>query len=455
ARVVDHGPAGRVEAGVDDDGEPGAAFEAAQHPRHQGFLPLVDGLDAGCAVDVDDGGDPVAPRGRHVVHEEHVRAGQRAAGEQVGGPVGEHHGGDRPELLAALDVVEPFEVLGAAGVGEQGAVSEGARAVLAAALEPGDDAVAGEFLGDGLGDVVGPVVGDGGAVEPVAQGVVAPAASEVGAGHGPRGDPLLRAHVQGAAEGGAGVPGGGLHPQVPVGPAGGQAGVGDAVQGDTAGQGQGVAAGLAVQPVREVQEDLLQDGLGAGGEVGVVLVPGLVRGARRGESGPVDAVGAEAAVAGGVDVFAQAGQVAGGVAGGERHDHVLLAAAQEGDVLGEFLIEQVEGVGQGLGGEGGQFAVAVAAGQVGGGLPAAVEDEDRAVGVGGGGSGGRGVGAVVRDEDHPGRVQAGQGLGEELGGAAGVLQAERVPGVVQALGGGGAGPGGLGGGADGVQVRGG
>jgi hypothetical protein len=39
---------------------------------------------------------------------------------------------------------------------------------------------------------------------------------------------------------------------------------------------------------------------------------------------------------------------------------------------------------------------------------------------------------VVGDEDDPLGVEAGQGLGEELGGAARVLQAQRVPGVVQA-----------------------
>ncbi len=69
-----------------------------------------------------------------------------------------HHRRHRPELLAALDVVEPLEVALVTRVGEQRAVAERARAVLAAALEPGDDAVAGETLGHRLGDVVGPLV---------------------------------------------------------------------------------------------------------------------------------------------------------------------------------------------------------------------------------------------------------------------------------------------------------
>ena len=59
---------------------------------------------------------------------------------------------------------------------------EGAGAVLAAALEPGDDAVVGEHLGDRLGEVGGPLVGDAGGAQPAASiSVVGPAAAEVGA----------------------------------------------------------------------------------------------------------------------------------------------------------------------------------------------------------------------------------------------------------------------------------
>ena len=63
------------------------------------------------------------------------------------------HRGDRAELLATLDVVEALEVLRPPRVGEQRALTERAGPVLAAALEPGDDAVVGERLGHRLGDV--------------------------------------------------------------------------------------------------------------------------------------------------------------------------------------------------------------------------------------------------------------------------------------------------------------
>jgi hypothetical protein len=165
-------------------------------------------------------------------------------------------------------------------------------------------------------------------------------------------------------------------------------------------------------------------------------------------------VGAEAALAGGVDVLPQLRQEARGAVGGEGHHLVLVAAAQEPEVFGEVLVDQAEGVGQRLRGEGVELAVAVAAGQVGGGLAAAVQDEDGAVGVRGGGPGGGGVRDVVGDEDDPLGVEAGQGLGEELGGAARVLQAQRVPGVVQAHVAGGPGELRVEGVGDGVQVAG-
>ena len=106
-----------------------------------------------------------------------------AAAEDRGRVLLEHHRRDRPELLAALDVVEPLEVLDPARVGEQAAVPERARPVLAAALEPGDDAVGGQRLGDLLGDVVGPLEVDAGAPQPVGQRVVVPLAAERGRGH--------------------------------------------------------------------------------------------------------------------------------------------------------------------------------------------------------------------------------------------------------------------------------
>ncbi len=67
---------------------------------------------------MDDGRDAVPPLLGDIVDEQHVGAGQRPV-EELRGPLGQHHGRDGAELLAALDGVEAFEVRGAARVGEQ------------------------------------------------------------------------------------------------------------------------------------------------------------------------------------------------------------------------------------------------------------------------------------------------------------------------------------------------
>ena len=91
-----------------------------------------------------------------------------------------------------------------ARVGEQGAVAERARAELAAALEPGDDAVGGEHLGDRVGEVVRALVDDAAAVEPGGQLVVVPAAAERGGAPSARpASPSSRGDVQRRAERGA------------------------------------------------------------------------------------------------------------------------------------------------------------------------------------------------------------------------------------------------------------
>src|SRR5690606_38645798 len=121
--------------------------------------------------------------------------------------------------------------------------------------------------------------------------------------------------------------------------------------------------------------------------------------------------------------------------GGERHHLVLVACAQEAQVGGELLVEQADRVRQRLGGERGEVPVAVHPGEVAGRLAAPVEHQHRAVPVPlprrRGQRGGGGVRDVVRHVPHDAGVEAGQRGGEEGGGAAGVLDAQPVPGVVE------------------------
>ena len=127
--------------------------------RTSGSVAGVDRLDPRGAVDVHHGRDAVAPLRRHVVHEQHVGLGTGPRAKISPARSTQHHGRHRPELLAALDVVEPLQVRRRPGVGQQRAVAERAWAELAAALEPGHDRVVGQAVGDLLGDVGRPLVG--------------------------------------------------------------------------------------------------------------------------------------------------------------------------------------------------------------------------------------------------------------------------------------------------------
>ena len=88
-----------------------SSLERCQQARRQGVVGGVDGLDPGRAVHVGDSLQPLLPGGGDVVHEEHVRAGDGSASEDLGRPVGQHHRRHWPELLASLDVVEPLGVV--------------------------------------------------------------------------------------------------------------------------------------------------------------------------------------------------------------------------------------------------------------------------------------------------------------------------------------------------------
>src|SRR5690606_17303275 len=130
--------------------------------------------------------------------------------------------------------------------------------------------------------------------------VLAPAAAERGGAHRLRGVAEFGGGVEGGAQGGAGVAGGGLDPDTLERALGVEAGVGDAVEGDPAGEGEVGRAGAPVDPAGEVQEDVFEAALHARGEVGVRggrLPAGF---ALRHEAVPVDRFGAEAAVVGGV-----------------------------------------------------------------------------------------------------------------------------------------------------------
>jgi hypothetical protein len=148
--------------------------------------------------------------------------------------------------------------------------------------------------------------------------------------------------VEGGAEGGARVAGGGLHPDLLEGTLPVQHGVGDAVQRGTAGHREDPVAGALVQPAREVEQDLLEAALHAGGQVGVRARPVLVGPSARRQFLPVDPLGDETAVVGGPDGGAHLVEEPGLAVRRERHDLVLVGGAQEAQVRGEGLVRQAE-----------------------------------------------------------------------------------------------------------------
>jgi hypothetical protein len=354
------------------------------------------------------------------VDEEHERAGHRSAAEDLGGALLEDHGRHRPELLPALDVVEPLEVLGVDGVGDQGPAAQGAGAELAAAVEPRHHPVVRKDVGDLAGEVLGRREGHLRGAQPLRELLAGPAAPERRGGLRLAEVPGLLGEVQGGPQGGPGVAGGGLDPDLVEGRVPPDPGVGHAVQGRAAGHGEHPVAGLPVQPGGEVHEDLLDHGLHRGGEVGVVAAPGAVVDPARGEAGPVRGLGREAAVAGGADDLAQLGQEAGLAVGGQRHDLELVGGAQEAEVVGEGLVEQPRDSGR-------AWRCRISSSRRGSARPGASAPRRgrrppgrcscaRVRPAGGGG-----VGDVVLDEADLLAVQAGQRLGDEPRGAAGVV----------------------------------
>ena len=184
SRVVHHRAAGGVEAGVDHERQPGPPLEAVEHAGDQRLLAAVDGLHPSGAVDVDDGGDAVAPlRAR--------RRARRACTARAADPRPKISGARSASTIGAtgrncsrpLTSFSRSRLRGVPGVREQRAVAEGPRPELAAALEPGHDAVVGQDGGDRVGQVVRALERHGGCRQPRGDLVVGPAATEVGTGH--------------------------------------------------------------------------------------------------------------------------------------------------------------------------------------------------------------------------------------------------------------------------------
>jgi hypothetical protein len=377
---------------------------------------------------VHDGGDALAPAVAHAVGEQHERAGQRAAVEQLGGALGAHHRRHGAERLAPLDLVQPLRVAGVARVGEQAAVAQRPRPVLATALEPGHDAVRGQRLGHRLRDVVGALVGDRGGVEPGPDLVVVPGAPERGAAHRGGRVAQLGGHLERGPERGPGVAGRRLHPQIAERRLAPYARVGDAVQRDTAGKRQARLAGPLVKPGGELDEHLLEAPLHRRREVGVGRHPPVAVDERGGEALPLHRIRPEAARTVGADEPPERVQVLRRAVRRHRHDLVLVRGTPEAEVRGELLVAQTERVRQALRRQARERAVrAQVPGPVRGALAAAVDHEHGAALPARRPRGRGGVRDVMGHEAQAPRVEARERRRHEARGALREQRAQALP----------------------------
>src|SRR6185295_4254490 len=159
--------------------------------------------------------------------------------------------------------------------GEDAAVAEGARPELAGVLHPADDPALGELLCDAVDHFL---LREALRLEPVFRRD----AEEVGGvrirspirvvGDLPVRPPEVDAiGVERRAEGAAGIARRRRDVQVAEAGFAQDARVGDAVQGDASAEAERVEARLPLQPAGEVDEDLLEHELHAGGDVGMTL----------------------------------------------------------------------------------------------------------------------------------------------------------------------------------------
>ena len=226
-------------------------------------------------------------------------------------------------------------------------MAERARAELAAALEPRDDAVGGEHLRHRVGQVAGALVDDPGVLEPAGQLVVAPAPAERRGPHRRR--PGRRARGRRAAPRRARCP---LSPDAGCtqtssnGPDACRRDVGHAVERDAARHRERGLAGALVQPRRELERRpppgaAAPSTRGRRGGSSSRRRPRASRGARRSQS--TGSVAKPPSPRAWTSV-ASSSRKARLPVRRHRHDLVLVRRAAEAEVVGELLVQQPERV---------------------------------------------------------------------------------------------------------------
>ena len=275
---VDDGLAFDVETGVEDHLAAGFFADFLEEAVVGGIVGGGDGLDAGGAVDVGDGGERAAPLLADVDDGDHVgKVGAWFDAKPAINFLERDGGGEGAEGFALFDHgIDAVAHFGMAGVGEDAAVAEGARAEFHGTAVPSEDGTGGDEVGGGAaGFVEGgegadfDLSGEGG--EGLLDGLVVVGGAEEGDVHSAVGDgAIFGGEKKRGAEGGAIVAGGGLDVDVVEQAGAEEVTVGGAIEGDAASEGEMLVSGGSGEGAADMEEDGVEAFLKRGGEVAVL-----------------------------------------------------------------------------------------------------------------------------------------------------------------------------------------
>ena len=202
----------------------------------------------------------------------------------------QHRRSERPEGLAELDLeIEQGLGFGRARIGEDGTPAERSRPEFHSALKPAQGGAADQFAGAGgeQGLIPEDLKAGAGGVQAAFDFGLGELGAEIRALHGIHGagddarlggEGMIRG--QRRAESASRIPRGRLYPDVPERSVAQDAAVGDAVQGDAAGQTEVGNAGFGGQRAGDAEDDFLEDALHGSGQVHVARGERLLRPAR-------------------------------------------------------------------------------------------------------------------------------------------------------------------------------
>ncbi len=273
ARRDDEGLAEKIEGSIDEQGCGRSLTGAAEEAPEGRIIGLGNDLEANELAGKDELGRKLGEGGKDASHGGH-KACEGGAIEEARAILFRDGEGKGTEGFAVLDkVVEIFADVGSPGRSEEAAIAEGARAELGAMLAPGNDFALVEEVECGLdaeGFGIEPVVGGLAIIEDGLDLFAGKGGPPIGQGHGRRARKAeeLMASEPSGAERGAFVTSGGLNEDAAETGAALDGGNEKGVEEKTAGEAEGIEGSFAAEGFRELDEDLREGVMEAGGDIG-------------------------------------------------------------------------------------------------------------------------------------------------------------------------------------------